>query len=87
MNVIGVDVQADWENVGLGLGLEPVTLKTVSKDCSGDVSSCMRRVFTEWCDSRTSEYSWRKVAEVLCSRSVNKPGLLSDMLERIKKLP
>lgn len=86
MNAIGVDVQAEWESVGLGLGLEAATLKAVSKDCSGDTATCMRRVFTEWHDGRTSEYSWKKLAEVLCSRAVNRQGLLSGMLDRFKKL-
>ena len=86
MEVVGVDIQTDWENVGLGLGLESVTLDTIHKDCGRHSSSCMRRVFTLWHDGKTSEYSWQKLAEVLCSRTVNKPGLIPHILEKIKNI-
>ena len=86
MEVVGVDVQVDWEDVGLGLGLGSTELKAIKTNCSGKTKSCMADVFTQWHDGGTSEYSWKKLAEVLCSRTVDKPGLLPDMLERIKRL-
>ena len=61
MEVVGVDIQTDWENVGLGLGLESATLDTIHKDCGRHSSSCMRRVFTLWHDGETSEYSWQNL--------------------------
>ena len=87
MEIVGVDLQAEWESVGLGLGLEQSTLDTIRKDCSGDSSACMRRVFAKWGNGQTSQYSWKTIAEVVCSRTVNKPNLLPQMLEAIKKLP
>ena len=82
MELVGVKVQADWEKVGLGLGLEQSTLNTVRVDCS-DSYSCMSRVFDKWCNS-SSEYTWKKLAEVLCSRTVNRQGLLPDLLNSIQ---
>ena len=83
MSVVGVDVQADWYNVGLELGLEPSTLESINRSYSHDLSMCMTRVFTAWHVSQSSEYSWKKLANVLCSKTVNKPYLLPEMLERI----
>ena len=83
MSVVGVDVKADWDKVGLELGLETSTLKSINRSCSHDLSSCMTQVFIVWHESQSSEYSWKKLAEVLCSRTVNKPYLLPKMLERI----
>ena len=83
MEAVGVDVQAEWENVGLGLGLEQSSLDTIRSDCGRDASRCMRNVFTQWKNSECSEYSWRKLAEVLCSRTLNKAGLLPQILKRI----
>ena len=85
MNIVGVDLQADWENVGLGLGLEQATLDAIRCDFGGDVSSCMKRVFTQWYESGACEYSWRTLAEVLSSKLVNKAGLLPDMLDKAEK--
>ena len=83
MEAVGVDVQAEWENVGLGLGLEQSTLDTIRSDCGRDASRCMRNVFTQWKNSVSSEYSWRNLAVVLCSRTLNKAGLLPQILKRI----
>ena len=83
MNVVGVDVEADWDKVGLELGLESSTLDSINRSYSQDLSRCMRRVFIVWHESQSSEYSWKKLAEVLCSRTVNKLHLLPKMLERI----
>ena len=80
LGAVGVDVQADWYNVGLELGLEPSALESIKKGYSHDLSSCMTRVFIVWHESQSSEYSWKKLAEVLCSREVNKPYLLPKML-------
>ena len=83
MELVGVKVQVDWEKVGLGLGLEQSTLNTIRVDCS-DSYSCMSRVFDKWYNSRSSEYTWKKLAEVLCSTTVNRQGLLPHLLKRIQ---
>ena len=67
--------------MGLGLGLEQSTLNTIRVDCS-DSYSCMSRVFDKWCNS-SSEYTWKKLAEVLFSRIVNRQGLLPGLLKRV----
>ena len=83
MSIVGVDVQAYWDKVGLELGLQPSALESIEKCHGQDLYKCMTKVFTVWHDSQTSEYSWKKLAEVLCSRTVNKPYLFPKMLERI----
>ena len=81
MELVGVKVQVDWEKVGLGLGLEQSSLNTIRVDCF-DSYSCMSRVFDKWHNS-SSGYTWKKLAQVLCSRTVNRQGLLPDLLRNI----
>ena len=57
MSAVGVDVQADWYNVGLELGLEPSTLESIKKSYSHDLSRRMTQVFIVWHESQSSEYS------------------------------
>ena len=85
MKIVGVDVQAEWEVIGLELGLEPSTLNNIAYDNGRESSACMRRVFTKWHDGETSEYSWRQLAEVLCQKTVDKKGLLPAMLKTLQK--
>ena len=81
-----MDVQGIWKNVGLGLGLDDKALGAIEVNYRGNTNSCMMEVFTQWHDADTSVYCWRKLAEVLCLRAVNKQGLLPAMLDRINKL-
>ena len=83
MELVGVKVQVDWEKVGLGLGLEQSTLNTIRVNCS-DSYSCMSRVFEKWYNSSSSEYTWKKLAEVLCSTTVNRQGFFPDLLRNIQ---
>ena len=85
MNIVSADVESKWESVGLGLGLETPVLKTISKDNNNVCSCCMREVFTRWYDNGP-EYSWQKLAEVLCSATVQQANLLPRILEKVKKL-
>ena len=86
MNIVGVHVQADWKKVGDGLGLEAATLSTIHSDYSRDgCSSCMREVFIKW-NEKMKENSWKKLAQIVSSETVNKAGLLPDMLDKIKKI-
>ena len=82
MELVGVKVQVNWESVGLGLGLEQSTLNTIRVHYSGSYS-CMNRVFDKWCNS-SSEYTWKRLAEVLCSRRVNRQRLLPDLLNNVQ---
>ena len=86
VEVVGVDVQAVWRDIGLGLGLCHAALEAIETNCRGQTKSCITEVFTKWCEGNTSEYSWKNLAEVLCRRTIKKPGLLSDMFDKIKRL-
>ena len=82
VEIVGVTVQSKWRAVGLRLGLDEPQLDTIQQSHQGSVNSvqdCMTSVFTKWCEGNTSEYSWRKLAEVLCSQTVNMPQILGDI--------
>lgn len=66
----------NWREIGLGLGVRPADLDVIAEDSPQQRIS---QVFTKWHDGGTSEYSWKKLTEVLCSPSVDKKGLLIDI--------
>ena len=79
MEIVGVDVQTKWRAIGLGLGLNKRQLDIIQQSHRGSVNSeqdCMTDVFHQWCEGNTSKYSWKKLAEVLCSQAVNMPNIL-----------
>ena len=59
MEFVGVDVQVDWKVLGLELG---PALNTIEANNNGKTKNCMRKVFTQWHDGDTSEYSWKTLA-------------------------
>ena len=82
MEYVGEDLQPEWERVGVGLGVNQPRLDAIRSNFN-DSSTRLSHVFTLWHDSQTTEYSWRRLAEVLCSRTVNRPRLLSQMYQRL----
>ena len=82
VEIVGVTVQSKWRAVGLRLGLDEPQLDTIQQTHQGSVNSvqdCMTDVFAKWYEGNTSEYSWRNLAEVLCSQMVNMPQILGDI--------
>ena len=45
----------------------------------------MTEVFSQWKSGKKSEYSWKKLAEVLVSPAVNEIELLGHMYKELKK--
>ena len=88
MEVVGVDCKAIWRDIGEGLGIDKNALDAIQVNASRELDlpqACMRMVFTRWHDGMTSEYSWRKLAKVLCSRMVNRKGHLETMHTQLKE--
>jgi len=89
MNYVGADCQALWRAIGLQLKLKNADLDTIQSETAGQPNAAMTsmsKVFDQWHNTDTCEYSWKKLAEVLCSRAVNKPLQLKKMYtELIKK--
>ena len=87
MEVVGAQVAARWSAIGCGLGLENSRLEEIEQSSQGPtaVQDCMRHVFSRWYDGETSEYSWKKLAKVLCSYPVGKQGLLPDIHTKLKE--
>ena len=78
--------QSKWREIGLGLGLDNYKLNSIQESHKGGVNPvqcCMTEVFDTWCTGRTCEYSWKKLAEVLCSQSVNMSGILPDIRAKL----
>lgn len=79
MEIVGVHVQDKWRSIGLQLGIKQRELDIIQQSQKGSVTitqDCMTEVFARWRDNRTSEYSWRMLAKVMCSSLVKMQGLL-----------
>ena len=83
LEIVGTKVQAQWERLGIGLGLDISKLKAIGEDCRGDTFKCMTEVFEMWSRQEDNEYSWKKLAEVLCLDIVKQPRLLSVMYKKL----
>ena len=86
MEVVGVNVQAHWRDIGLGLGLKDQDLDLIqenNKHGVNPIQDCMRQVFVEWHSGATTTYSWKVLASILCSKMVNKPGLIPDIYSKL----
>jgi hypothetical protein len=86
VEIVGVAAQSKWRGIGLGLDLDNYKLDAMQESHKGSVNPvqhCMTGVFDTWCTGRACEYSWKKLAEVLCSQSVNMSGILPDMRAKL----
>ena len=80
LDFVGVNVLVHWRQIGLGLGVKPPDLDAIQQKNRGAVNpdlECITEMFTKWHDGVTSEYSWKNLAEVLCSPRVNQKHLLA----------
>ena len=82
----GVELRAKWKLVGQALGFEVYDLDAINMNNHGDVQKCMTQVFQTWGDreGHTSNYSWKKLAEAICSPVVGRESLLQLMYDRLK---
>ena len=82
----GVELRAKRKLVGQALGFEVYDLDAINMNHHGDVQMCMLLVFQTWSDreGHTSNYSWKKLAEAICSPLVNRKALLQLMYDRLK---
>ena len=80
---IGTKVQAQWEGLGIGLGLDKSKLDAIEKDSKSDTFKCMTEVFEMWSRQEDNEYSWKKLAEVLCSEIEKQQRLLPFMYKEL----
>ena len=77
-----------WRDIGLGLGFKGWELNNIyAANCHGldPPQACMTEVFIQWNSAETSEYSWKKLAEVLVSPGVNEKNILDHMYQELNK--
>ena len=57
----------DWKNLGLALGLRPVTLERIAVDERGRVESCLRETLLAWlrCQDNSRAANWRELHQAL----------------------
>ena len=86
LEIFGTKVQAQWEGLGIGLGLDKSKLDAIEKDYRGDTFKCVTEVFEMWSRQEDNEYSWENLAEVLCSEIVKQPRLLPVMYKKLSSM-
>ena len=89
MSVVGINIRSKWRAIGLGLGLGEPELNAIQENNKGGIDptrDSMTHMFTRWHDGMTSEYSRKKLAEVLCSPLVNSGGLLKEMHSKLTEM-
>ena len=86
LEIVGTNVQARWKRLGIGLGLDKSKLDALEKDCRGDTFDCMTEVFEMWSRQEDNEYSWKNLAEVLCSEIVQEQRRLPVMYKKLSKM-
>ena len=89
MSIVGAEVRAKWRAIGLGLGVKEHDLDAIQENNKGGIDpamSSMMQVFQKWRDGMTSEYSWKKLAEVLCSPLVDGRRILEEMHTKLTKM-
>ena len=74
-----------WRSIGVGLGFENWELDGIHAAKCREPDSpqeCMTEVFSQWESGLKSEYSWKKLAEVLVSPAVDEVSLLGHMYKK-----
>jgi len=71
-----------WYEMGLRLGVDERELEIIQHDTKDSKTAC-RMMFREWWDNTQSEKSWKILLEALCSQSVGKKTLISDLNGKI----
>ena len=81
-----MELIAKWREVGQALRFEDHDLDAIDENKRGDVQKCMTQVFQTLGDreGHTSNYSWKKLAEAICSPVVGRKALLQLMYNRLK---
>lgn len=88
MNLVGADCRAHWKQIGEQLKIKEGDLAAIQLQAAGMPNAAMQsmsNVFTSWHNGMTCDYSWKKIAEVLCSDEVNMPKQLQKMYSELTK--
>ena len=76
----------DWEDLGLGLGLEYPTIERIEKDCRGQVNSCMRKMLACWLrkeDKSVKSTSWKHLIDALSE--IGKADVANNIVSALGK--
>ena len=88
MEYVGFDLQAKWEAIALGLGIEKPRIAAIMLQHQGKPDApqhCMTDVFDEWRRTKPIEYSWKNLAAVLYTRAVGEKGHLTYLHTELSK--
>ena len=71
--------QAKWEQIGLGLGLSPATVKSIRETDTND-NRCLYLTLKTWVDEKKLQTTWRVLVNTLRSEDVNESSLAERLI-------
>ncbi|CAI8044530.1 hypothetical protein GBAR_LOCUS24692 [Geodia barretti] len=86
INIVGVRVKVKWRSIGLGLGFKDWELNGIYATKCRELDppqECMTEGFSQWKSGLKSEYSWKKLAEVLVLPAVNEIELSGSYVPKL----
>ena len=76
------EVRADWYDLGVQLRMATSDLDAIELENRTDSKKCLRKMLSVWLTrADPSPPSWQRVADALCSRSINRPTLAEKIKE------
>ena len=75
-----IDVKPQWFPFGLQLKIPFAKLKSIAKDCIGDIDVAFASMLEEWL--KQEEPSWAAIVKALRSRTINQLRLADNLQDR-----
>ena len=72
-----------WNNIGLGLKINPDTLGAINVDCPGDCDKALRKMLGVWFDTKNP--TWEKLCKCLCKNTVSRKVLADEIQDYVIK--
>ena len=61
------EIRAEWQNLGLSLGIPYSDIEVIKKDSPGDAEDCFRAVIRLWLTREDPKPTWAALVEALQS--------------------
>ena len=81
LQILTLDAQPKWFNLGLALGVDHTKLKTIEADFRYSVERCFLEMLSTWLHMSSPELSWERLITALKQPTVGLDGLAKRIEE------
>ncbi len=81
--LLGAKIDAQWDDLGLGLNLHPSALDSIRQDGSNDCHLCLKRVVKSWLKGNSGERSWKFLCDAISSETFVGNSVLANEIRKI----